>query len=145
MSYEYRGLGTNPILGPAEFIGYERPASEQPEEEGLIEKAGEWARRVFFYPEQPAPQQPVPMPGATQTGQPTADGFSAYAKEAALREGAAAEDEILPVQELPGDAPAEVEAQQRTWIERYQTHVTIASTVIGLATFGIWLLVRKKD
>ena len=72
------------------------------------------------------------------SGQPTADGFSTYAQETAAREGAAAEDEILPIQELPGD-------EQGTWIERYQTHVTLASTMIGLATFGIWLIVRKKD
>lgn len=84
----------------------------------------------------------VPMPGTTPSGKPSADGFSAYAKETAMREGAAAEDEILPIQELPGD---EVADEQRTWVERYQTHITLASTMIGLATFGIWLIVRKKD
>jgi hypothetical protein len=72
------------------------------------------------------------------SGQATAEGFATYAKDLAEREGAAAEDEILPIQELPGDT-------EGTWIERHQTHITIASTLIGLATFGVWLIVRKKD
>lgn len=115
------------------------------QEEGLIEKA-ENAFMTFFYPEQPEqPEQPpAPMPGATPSGKPTAQGFSEYAKETAIREGAAAEDEVLPVQELPSDDPGERQAQAQTWIERYQTHITIGSTLIGLVTFGIWLIVRKR-
>jgi len=132
MSYEYMtGLGTNGEQYDYDFA----------EEPGIIEKA-EGALRTFFYPEQPS--QPLPMPGATPSGQPTAEGFSQYTKEAAIREGAAAEDEVLPIQELPSDDPGERLAQTQTWIERYQTHITIASTVIGLGTFGIWLLVRKR-
>jgi hypothetical protein len=78
------------------------------------------------------------LPADKSDLQTTADGFVNYAKDTALREGAAAEEEVLPVQELPGDTSG-------TWIERHQTHITIASTLIGLATFGIWLVVRKKD
>jgi len=78
------------------------------------------------------------LPADKSDIQPTAEGFATYAKDVARTEGAAAEEDILPVQELPGDTSG-------TWVERYQTHITIASTVIGLATFGIWLIVRKKD
>jgi hypothetical protein len=31
------------------------------------------------------------------------------------------------------------------WYQRYQTHITIASTALGLVTFLGWLALRKKD
>ena len=139
MSYEYMaGLGTN----NGEHYDYDFATEATSEEQQSILEKAEDALRTFFYPEQSSSNQEQPMPGATASGQPTAEGFSEYTKEAAVRAGAAAEDEILPVQELPGDEQEDVE--QRTWIERYQTHITIASTVIGLGTFVIWLIVRKK-
>jgi len=69
---------------------------------------------------------------------PSAEGFANYAKNAAVNEAAAVEEDLVaPVEEDPGGSPGD-------WINRYQTHITIASTVIGLVTFVIWLAVRKK-
>jgi hypothetical protein len=41
----------------------------------------------------------------------------------------------LPIEE--GEAPSV--------LQQYMPHITIASTVIGLATFVGWLVLREKD
>jgi hypothetical protein len=87
----------------------------------------------------------APMPGGTGANKPTAQGFATYAQEAALRTGAAAENEVLPIEETPPDSAGQQAAEEQTWIERYQTHITLASTAIGLGTFLVWLVIRKKD
>jgi hypothetical protein len=43
--------------------------------------------------------------------------------------------------QMPIESDSENEQQ---WYERYSTHITIGSTVIGLGTFLIWLAVRKR-
>lgn len=74
----------------------------------------------------------------TAEASPTAQGFSDYAKNAAVTEAAAVEEEVIgPVEEEPGGSSG-------NWLNRYQTHITIASTAIGLVTFVIWLVVKKK-
>jgi len=113
------------------------------EEETLFEQGWEWFREIAAAKRnQPATQQPVPMPGATPSGKPSPAGFSSYAREAAVREVAAIDEEAAPFQETTSDEEA---ADERTGIERYQTHITLISTVVGLGTFIVWLLIRKKD
>jgi hypothetical protein len=75
---------------------------------------------------------------ANEKGAPSAQGFSNYVKNAAVAEAAAVEEDVMgPAEDAPGGSSG-------NWISRYQTHITIASTAIGLATFVIWLVVRKK-
>lgn len=85
------------------------------------------------------PQPPSGNAGAVDDkGSPTAQGFSDYAKNAAVTEAAAVEEEVIgPVEEEPGGSSG-------NWLNRYQTHITIASTAIGLVTFVIWLVAKKK-
>ena len=60
------------------------------------------------------------------------------AKNVAISEAAAVEEETMgPAEDAPGGSSSD-------WLSRYQTHITIASTAIGLLTFVIWLVVRKK-
>jgi hypothetical protein len=163
MSYHYnKGLGT----APAEESGVpiriifgegviEEPSTTRrrrtndpplpPEEPGASLFSLDWVKSLVGFPEQEAPPSPAPMPGKTQSGAPTATGFSKYAGEAAIRAGAAQEDEIYPIEEAPESDPSQYGAEERSWIQRYQTHITIASTVIGLATFLGWLILRKKE
>lgn len=83
----------------------------------------------------------VSVPQTTPSGSKTASTAQAVANAAkgvAVTEAAAVEQEIIgPVEESPGGASG-------SWLSRYQTHITIASTVIGLLTFVIWLVARKK-
>lgn len=135
MSYEFNlaGLGTN---GEAEDDG-----------ETLFEQGWEWFREIAARKQdEPAGKQaPVPMPGMAPGGKPSATGFSSYAGEAAVREVAAIDEEMAPIEETPPGSPEAEESEERTGIERYQTHITLISTVVGLGTFIVWLLVRKKD
>lgn len=111
----------------------------------LIDQGWNWFREILGTKNQSGSTQPVPMPGATADGKPSASGFSAYAREAAVRETAVVDEEQAPIQEAPGGDPRVEENEQRFRIERYQTHITLASTIIGLGTFVVWLMVRKKD
>lgn len=113
----------------------------------IIGEGWEWFREVLGAKgRQGSQDQPAPMPGATIDGKPSAEGFSAYAREAAIRETAAVEEEHqAPIQEAPDDSSSDEQDEERSWIERYQTHITLVSTVIGLGTFIVWLMVRKKD
>jgi hypothetical protein len=64
--------------------------------------------------------------------------IASAAKNVAVSEAAAVEEETMgPVEDAPGGSSGD-------WLSRYQTHITIASTAIGLLTFVIWLVVRKK-
>lgn len=140
MSYEYYGpgLGTNGDSAPAE-------TSPERDQETLFEQGWEWFREIAGTKNNNQTQQPAPMPGATADGKPTAAGFSSYAREAAVREVAEVDEEMAPIEETPPDDPETQRDDERSWIEQYQTHITLASTVIGLGTFVIWLMVRKKD
>jgi len=71
--------------------------------------------------------------------QDTAGKLVGTAAQVAIEEGQAAEDEAIPWQETPegGDG--------NNWLQQYMPHITIASTLIGLGTFVIWLAVRNKD
>jgi len=124
------------------------PAAATPEgaPETLLEQGWDWFREVIGAKGQSTPDsQPLPMPGVTADGKPSAAGFSAYVREAAVREIATVDEEQAPVQETPDDDPRSDEGDGRSWIERYQTHITLVSTLVGLGTFVIWLVVRKKD
>lgn len=129
MSYEYNtpGLGTN--------------GDSTGEPETVFEQGWEWFREIAAAKDsQPTADQVVPMPGVTPGGKPSAANFSSYAQEVAVREVAAIDEETAPIEETPrGDEPDE-----RSGIERYQTHITLISTVVGLGTFIVWLLIRKK-
>ncbi len=138
MSYELRGLG----LGTD---GDSASTSNASEQETLFEQGWEWFREIAGAKDDQPVQQPAPMPGATPDGKPTASGFSSYAREAAIRETAAIDEEQAPIEETPPDDPETRQNDERSWIERYQTHITLASTVIGLGTFVIWLMLRKKS
>jgi hypothetical protein len=161
MSYEFYGpgLGTNgggdadvdmDFATPAdlEAAGI-RPSSSAavPTEEPqtLFEQGWEWFREIAGAKGEQQPRQPAPMPGATPDGKPTAAGFSSYAREAAVREVAQVDEEMAPIEETPPDSPAQQQEDERSWIERYQTHITLISTVVGLGTFVIWLALRKKN
>ena len=160
MTYEFYGPGLGTNGGDADvdmdFATAEdleadgiRPSSSQPapteEPQTLFEQGWEWFREIAGAKgDQPA-QQPAPMPGATADGKPTAAGFSSYAREAAVREVAEVDEEMAPIEETPPDSPAEQQAAAGSWIERYQTHITLISTVVGLGTFVIWLVLRKKS
>ncbi|MHC4119736.1 MAG: hypothetical protein ACYSWO_19740 [Planctomycetota bacterium] len=88
-------------------------------------------------------QQSAPMPGATPDGKPSAESFVDYAREVAVREVAVVDEELAPIQETPPDSPDAQE--ERSWGDRYQTHITLISTVVGLGTFVAWLLLRKGN
>lgn len=80
----------------------------------------------------------VNVEAANEKGSPTAQGFANYAKGVATQEAAAVEEDTMgPAEDAPGGSPGD-------WLSRYQTHITIASTAIGLVTFAIWLVARKK-
>jgi len=151
MSYEYYGpgLGTNGTSsGTSTTSSAERRDDAQPET--VFERGWEWFREIASGKDQPAAgaaTQTVaaPMPGATADGKPTAEGFAEYAQEAAVRATAAVDEEQAPIEEVPPESEAAQAADEQSWIERYQTHITLFSTVAGLVTFGIWLLVRKRD
>lgn len=131
---------TRPPAGTAQAVA---PVEE---DETLFEQGWEWFRDIVGGKgEQLVSGQPAPMPGATPDGKPSASGFSQYAAEVAIREVAAVDEDEAPIQEVPPDSQGEQRERQRSWVERYQTHVTIASTLIGLGTFVVWLMVRKKE
>lgn len=133
MSYEYYGPG----------LGTDDSASTE-EEETVFEQGWEWFREIAGKKtDQPSAEQPAPMPGATPDGKPSSESFAEYAREAAVRETAAVDEEIAPFQETSPDDPAEEE--ERSWGERYQTHITLISTLVGLGTFVAWLLLRKNS
>lgn len=140
MSYEYYGpgLGTDGNSSPTE-------ASSEQDQETMFEQGWEWFREVSGAKDNQTPQQPAPMPGATADGKPSAAGFSSYARETAVREVAAVDEEMAPIEEQPPDDPETQQSDERSWIERYQTHITLVSTIVGLGTFVIWLVIRKKD
>jgi len=117
---------------------------DEDEDEGGISAVFDWVAETVGFPTQPKPESPLPMPGQTSTGKATESGFATYTAAAAERTAAAIDDENMPIEEAPADSPEEVRTEQRSWIEQYQTHITLASTVIGLLTFIIWLAVRKK-
>jgi hypothetical protein len=73
------------------------------------------------------------------SGQEEAGKLVGTAAQVAIEEGQAAEDELIPFQETPGGGDGD------NWLQQYTPHITIASTLIGLGTFVIWLAVRKKD
>lgn len=115
------------------------PAEEgegEGERKGVWETITEWftaeGERVT---DRPAPTPAAKSSGAPSGGTPNADGFAQYAREVAGTEAARQEMETLPIEDQTG-AP---------WYQRYQTHITIASTAIGLLTFVGWLALRKKD
>lgn len=75
---------------------------------------------------------------ANEKASPAAQAVANAAKNVAVTEAAAVEEDVMgPVEDAPGGSSG-------NWLSRYQTHITIASTVIGLLTFVIWLAVRKK-
>jgi hypothetical protein len=82
-----------------------------------------------------APADPTAPRKNGTTGRPTAAGFAQYAGEVASSTAAAAEMAHLPIE--GGEEPST--------LQQYMPHITIASTVIGLATFVGWLVLRKKD
>lgn len=123
---------------------YQNEPTEEPRT--MIGQGWNWFQEVIGAKEQGVSEQSTPMPGSTPSGKPTAAGFSAYAQEAAIRETAAVEEEQqAPIQEAPEDSSDVEQNEESSWIEQYQSHITLASTVIGLGTFIIWLMVRKKD
>lgn len=80
----------------------------------------------------------VNVAAANEKGSPGAQAAANTAKNIAVTEAAAIEEDTMgPVEDSPGGSTGD-------WLSRYQTHITIASTVIGLGTFLIWLAVRKK-
>lgn len=113
----------------------ETPAAEG-ERKGVWESITEWftaeGERVT---DRPAPTPAGKASGAPAGGTPTPDGFAQYAREVAGSEAARQEMETLPIED---QTPA-------PWYQRYQTHITIASTGLGLLTFLGWLALRKKD
>lgn len=91
---------------------------------GVVETVTEWAEDLF---------DPTKGGGAAPQ-QPTAQGFAQYARQVTGEESARAEMSTLPI-EAEDSIP---------WYQRYQTHITIASTVVGLGVFGLWLYVQSK-
>ena len=112
-------------------------AAERPGEESVLDEIliavglKEEPRPVTTY----APADPTSPRKNGTTGRPTAAGFAQYAGEVASSTAAAAEMAHLPIE--GGEEPSP--------LQRYMPHITIASTVIGLATFVGWLVLRKKD
>ena len=135
MSYEYYGpgLGTNGDSGSTE------------EPETVFEQGWEWFREIAEGKGDQPVEQVAPMPGVTPDGKPSGEGFSSYVRETAIREVAAIDEQMAPIEETPPGSSEAEEADARSGIERYQTHITLISTLIGLGTFVAWLLLRKKD
>lgn len=99
------------------------------ERKGVWESITEW----FTETGERVTERPAPS-GVTGKDQPTADGFAEHASNAAGTEAARAEMDELPIEdetEIP-------------WYTRYQTHITIASTVIGLGAFVGWVALKDK-
>lgn len=145
MGYEFHGPGLGTNGSTQSSNGGQQPAVQDEETETLFEQGWDWFREISGSKgQQPEGQGAAPMPGATPDGKPSAAGFSAYARETAVREVAVVDEEQAPIEETPSDAPVEGE-DHRSWGERYQTHVTIVSSLVGLGTFVIWLMIRKKD
>jgi hypothetical protein len=84
-------------------------------------------------------QETVQAVSSKLTGQQVADKVVDTAARVALVEGENAEDALIPFQETPEGRGG------GTWLQQYMPHITIASTLIGLGTFVIWLAVRSKD
>jgi hypothetical protein len=114
-------LANEPAGATAEPEGRE---TVQASGKGIVETVTEWAGDLF---------DPTKGGGATPQ-QPTAQGFAQYARQVTGEESARAEMEALPIE-------AETAIP---WYQRYQTHITIASTVVGLGAFGLWLYVQSK-
>lgn len=95
---------------------------------GVVETVTEWAEDLF------ETTTTTKGGGGTTPQQPTAQGFAQYARQVTGEESARAEMDALPI-EAESAIP---------WYQRYQTHITIASTVVGLGAFGIWLYVQSK-
>jgi hypothetical protein len=140
MTYEFHGPGLGTNGGDTESRS---ESTEEPQT--LFEQGWSWFREVAGAKNDQPAQQPVPMPGATADGKPTAAGFSSYAREAAVREVASVDEEMAPIEETPADDPETQQNDERAWIERYQTHITLVSTIVGLGTFVIWLALRNKN
>lgn len=131
MAYEYYGPG----------LGADESSASTSEDETVLEQGWDWLKGIAGAKTEQPVEQPFPMPGATPDGKPSAESFANYAREAAIRETAAVDEEQAPIQETGPDDPEE----ERSWGERYQTHITLISTLVGLGTFVAWLLLRKKD
>jgi hypothetical protein len=113
----------------------EEGAPAEGERKGVWESITEWftaeGERVT---DRPPPTPAAKGSGAPSGGTPTPDGFAQYAREVAGSEAAGQEMRSLPIED---QTPA-------PWYQRYQTHITIASTAIGLVTFFGWLALRDK-
>jgi len=135
MSYYGPGLGN----------GEQSEAASRSRDGGTIEQAVDFVKNVSGFPQREQAQAPAPMPGKTDSGAPSAGGFAQYAAAVAERETAAIDEEQAPFEEVPGDSEQAYQQDERSWVERYQSHITIGSTIIGLLTFVAWLVLRKKD
>jgi hypothetical protein len=71
----------------------------------------------------------------------TANGLAQHASDVAREVADTVYDESMPIE---SDSRNSSGGEEQPWYERYSTHITIGSTVIGLGTFMIWLAVRKK-
>jgi hypothetical protein len=120
------GLATSP---PGERTEPAAPA--EGERKGVWESITEW----FTETGERVTDRPAPA-GVTSKGgrQPTSEGFAAHAEGAAREEAATAEMDTLPIEDETGIP----------WLTRYQTHITIASTVIGLGAFIGWVMLKDK-
>jgi hypothetical protein len=108
----------------------EAAAPAEGERKGVWESITEW----FTETGERVTDRPAPT-GARKDQQPTSEGFAAHAEGAAREEAARAEMDELPIEDETGIP----------WYTRYQTHITIASTVIGLGAFIGWVMLKDKD
>jgi hypothetical protein len=105
----------------------EAEAPAEGERKGVFETITEWFTREG--------ERVTDRPAPAGAEKPTAEGFAAHAADAAATEAASAEMSTLPIEDettIP-------------WYTRYQTHITIASTVIGLGSFLAWVILKDKD
>lgn len=97
------------------------------ERKGVWETVTEW----FTASGERVTERPAPTPGEKA---PSADGFAEHTRRVAGEEAADQEMRTLPIED----------EDLAPWYQRYQTHITLASTGIGLVTFMGWLLLKDK-
>lgn len=131
-----------------QFGSVRAPTTAQPtteQEGGVLAQVSNVIKGAIGLPTSSTSEQAPQMPGATVSGKPTAAGFAEYSQAAARQTAASVEEDVMgPVEDSPARSGGQDAADVQGWIQRYQTHITIASTVIGLFTFVIWLVARKK-
>jgi hypothetical protein len=70
----------------------------------------------------------------------TSEVVAKYASDVAQTQAMQTESEEVPFEETGPEAETINEV-----LQRYAPHITIASTLIGLATFTVWFVTRRKN